>query len=51
MDALSKGLDTMVGDPENSFSNGQLQRLAVARAFICMPRIMLLDEATSAMEQ
>lgn len=41
----------MVGEPENAFSNGQLQQLAVARAFISMPKILLLDEATSAMDQ
>jgi ABC-type multidrug transport system fused ATPase/permease subunit len=51
MDFLKNGLDTMVGDPENSFSNGQLQSLAVARAMVSCPRILLLDEATSAMEQ
>ena len=48
---LKDGLDTMVGEPENAFSNGQLQQLAVARAFISMPTILLLDEATSAMDQ
>lgn len=41
----------MVGDPENNFSNGELQQLAVARAFISMPTILLLDEATSAMHK
>lgn len=40
----------MVGETENRFSNGQLQQLAVARAFISKPRILLLDEATSAMD-
>ena len=50
-DFLKDGLDTMVGEPENAFSNGQLQQLAVARAFISMPKILLLDEATSAMDQ
>lgn len=48
---LKKGLDTKVGDPENNFSNGELQQLAVARAFISMPTILLLDEATSAMHK
>lgn len=50
-DFLKDGLDTMVGEPENVFSNGQLQQLAVARALISMPTILLLDEATSAMDQ
>jgi len=50
-DFLKHGLDTNVGDPSNRFSGGQLQQLAVARAFIKKPKILLLDEATSAMDK
>jgi ABC-type multidrug transport system fused ATPase/permease subunit len=48
---LKSGLDTTVGDASARFSGGQLQQIAVARAFIKKPKILLLDEATSAMDQ
>lgn len=44
------GLDTVIGDSSKSFSQGQLQRLSIARAILCNRPVMLLDEATSALD-
>ncbi len=43
-------LDTVLGERGSGFSEGQLQRLAVARALISEHPILLLDEATSALD-
>ena len=45
-----KGLETSVGTRGFSISGGQKQRLAVARAVLTAPDILLLDDATSAMD-
>ena len=48
---LPKGLDTVVGEKGLGLSQGQLQRLAIARAVLYKAPILLLDEATSALDE
>lgn len=48
--SLSKGLDTEVGERGVMLSGGERQRLALARVFFGDAKIVILDEATSAMD-
>lgn len=47
---LKDGIHTFVGDRGTKLSGGQIQRIAIARAFLADPKIVVLDEATSALD-
>lgn len=49
--SLPAGYDTVLGEAGNGMSEGQLQRLAIARALVCDSPVILLDESTSALDE
>ena len=51
IEALPNGIDTILSEKGSGLSEGQLQRIAIARAIVAQSPILLLDEATSALDK
>src|SRR5205814_10354250 len=50
IDAMPKGYNSLLSERGSSLSGGQKQRLAIARAIVTNPRILVLDDATAAID-
>ena len=51
IEELENGIDTVLGERGTGLSEGQMQRLAIARALFSEAPVLLLDEATSALDE
>ncbi|WP_087973435.1 thiol reductant ABC exporter subunit CydD [Oceanobacillus rekensis] len=50
IDSLEKGYDTPIGEAGRGLSGGEKQRIAIARAFLTRPSIILFDEPTTGLD-
>lgn len=50
VEELPRGIETPVGERGVNFSEGQVQRLSIARAVLCNAPLLIMDEATSALD-
>ena len=49
--SLQNGIDTVLGEDGSKISGGQKQRIGLARALYSKPKIIVLDEATNALDK